>query len=183
MTAVYYKKSDCIDSNCFIDDYIPFVPNSIYLYTFGDLFIMSFIIPTSHNASHLLHIIFGLLLVTACQCLVFIYVPSTLPDFYRTELDRYERRCGKVHTWTRQFYDKMHMMDGNLTVLPSGHCSIATYLAMTQFHLFGWWTMLNPLFIALSCVMTKQHSFVDVVLGIVFGFCIFGLVDYTMHIL
>ncbi|KAG2392028.1 hypothetical protein C9374_013513 [Naegleria lovaniensis] len=175
-----FNKSEYFNVDCFIDRYIPFVPHSIYLYSFGDLFIMACIIPTSPTMNHLIHILFGLIIVTLCQCLIFVTLPSNVPAHYRTELQKYEAKFGKLDKTTKYLFEMMHQMDHDTNTVPSGHCSIATYLALTQWHIFGYFTLLNPLLIACSCVMTKQHAFLDTVLGILFGFVIFFIVNVQM---
>ena len=172
----YQSKKDYIIAHSFIDDLIPFIPHSIYLYTFGDLFIMSCLIPTSPNLETIIRIFFGMLVVCVMQCLVFLIFPSTIPDNYRHAIDEYQTKYGKIDSYTYSFYKKMYGVDLHANAIPSGHCSIATYLAMTQWNVLGPITLLNPLLIAISCVCTKQHAALDTIVGILFGLLIYSVV-------
>ncbi|KAL9644246.1 hypothetical protein ABK040_005707 [Willaertia magna] len=170
----YYKENQIYDMDSWIDNYIPFIPDSIWVYTLGDLLIMTFTIPTAHSMNALIRIVFGLLFVTIAQCTIFLLWPTCVPKKYRNVLENYEKKY-KLKYWTKWLYDKMYSVDDIANACPSGHCSIATYLALCQLELFGYWTLLNPISIAISCVLTKQHAFVDTFVGMLFGTVIFIL--------
>jgi membrane-associated phospholipid phosphatase len=164
--------------DCFIDDYIPLLPDFIWAYTLIDLVIMSLIIPCARDMAETMRISFGLLVVVVCNCICFLAMPTTVPRSFRLQLE-----SDKIPGWSvsKAFLKVVHGVDDPTCVFPSGHCSLAMYLSMCLFHVFGYWTLLNPFLIALSCVFTKQHVIVDTVVGSALGYIIY-VVTQTMYV-
>jgi len=159
--------------DCFVDDLVPVRPDWIWAYTMIDFVIMSFLFPSARDMGEATRVVFGMLVVVCCQCVFFIILPTTIPPKFR---DHSLIDMAPGHPWSKAFLKLVHRVDGVACAFPSGHCSLAMYFSMCVFHVFGWWSLLNPLLIAASCVYTKQHVFADTVAGITFGYLIFLVV-------
>ncbi len=145
----------------FIDHWIPFIPNTFWVYT--SEFIMYFtayiMAKDMENTNKFLYAFMGLFIITA---IIFMIWPTVFPrDLYPLTKD--------INPITYFAFTWLRIFDAPTSCVPSLHVA-STYLTSFIFlgeqkkkfkYFFIWATL-----IGLSTMTTKQHYFVDVISGL-----------------
>ena len=156
-----------------VDDYIPFTPSAIWIYSLGFGSLCGIVPLAAVSMTSAVHLISGGILLILIQCLLFYLFPTTIPDAYRSPPPRpvYPPNSvwGKLDALSMAAINATYDIDGVTNAAPSGHVSISTYAAVAVFPLLGYSSYILPLAIAASACMTKQHCFLDTVLGFALG--------------
>lgn len=163
------RNSNFFKSRCFkiwIDDYIPFYPSWVWVYSFMYYVLIGafmFAIPSIEQGVYL---IFGGLVLLVVQCLFFILMPVVNPP---------EWRQFEANTVSKKFLKFVQGFDDENNCFPSMHCSLATYISLALVPVFGYYAFIFIFLIAVSCLFTKQHQFMDVIPGVGLGAIIYYL--------
>ena len=146
-----------------IDDWIPFWPEWVWFYSLLYYVMMGFTVMSIHDLAHGMHLIFGGLSLLTIGAIFYYLYPTTVPGTYRD----YE-----VDSLSTRYLSFIQSMDNDRNAFPSMHCAIATYIGLivTVIPTIGPWLGYGYItIIAVSYLVTKQHVFVDTVVGIVLG--------------
>ena len=150
-----------------IDDYIPFWPKWIWIYSFLYYILIGGFIIAIPSIERGVYIIFGGLILLATQCICFILFPCINPP---------EWRQFEPDTLSKRYLKFVHSFDDENNCFPSMHCSLATYISLTLFPLMGAYCYIFIFLIAISCLFTKQHQFLDVIPGIALGALVYMII-------
>jgi hypothetical protein len=160
-----YKNAIILGS--FIDDYIPFVPETVIVYS--PLYYLTFalVITTVKDYTQLVDNIFAAMVLLTLQVICFFMIPTTVPNSYRKfnikRINIFSRSTIRLLEYVQSF-DDMH------NACPSAHCSFAVLLSFMLIDKFYYYSYLFPVLIASSCLLTKQHVIIDTFFGIALGF-------------
>lgn len=155
-----------IPSRCmkiFVDDWIPFWPRWVWLYSLLYYVMIGFTVMSLHDLAQGMHLIFGGLILLTIGALFYYLFPTTIPKSYRDF---------KVNSLSTRYLAFVQGMDNDRNAFPSMHCAIATYIGLivTAIPTIGPWMGYGYItVIASSCLLIKQHVFVDTVVGITLG--------------
>jgi membrane-associated phospholipid phosphatase len=136
-----------------IDEWIPYWPSWVWIYSciyYPLILYLNFIV---ESPRHFTHIAMSYMLLLGLQMVFFVLFPVTTPQHWRA----YNRRCGL----SERFLALVQRFDARSNSFPSMHVSVAV---LTAFHLqphLGLLALAFPSLIALSCLFTKQHYFLD----------------------
>jgi len=166
-----HKKAIILET--FIDKFIPFVPEMIIVYS--PLYYVTFalVIVTISDYKQLTDYIFAALVLLTLQVLCFYSCPTTVPDSYRLFLDNNEEKYNRKNIFSQytirllkyvQTFDEMH------NACPSAHCSFAVLLSFMLIDKLYYFSIMFPIMIAMSCLLTKQHVIVDTFFGFALGY-------------
>lgn len=154
-----------------VDKCIPFHPAWVYVYGLLFFVLYGLVILLITNDRIFLQSLVGGCFVLLVQAALWILIPTTIPYALRQL-----KKTNKGKRLGSEFLDLVQGMDGqNTNAIPSQHCSLSTHLACTLYFytsLPPLLLVLIPILIAVSCVGTKQHVFLDTVCGIALGFFI-----------
>jgi membrane-associated phospholipid phosphatase len=156
------------------DDKIPFIPSWAWLYS-GLYYPMIISLVFSINSfQQYVYIAVNFLLLAFIQILLFTFYPVVTPARWRDFSDDSVK--------SRKFLKYIQSFDAPTNCFPSMHVSVAM---MTSLHMINngaashpvvvaaiW---LFPVFIAISCLLTKQHYIVDTIVGALLGAFVFWL--------
>lgn len=140
-----------------IDKYIPKIDLAIYIYSFIYYLGIGLVIITIKSYEQFTNILFIGLLLLILHAIFFILLPTKLPESSRNDDNK------PPMMELSQRYDKI----GN--AYPSMHVSIAILVFFLIKPVFGNIALLFPIFIIVSCLMTKQHFFADCMGGAIYG--------------
>ncbi|MCX6148490.1 MAG: phosphatase PAP2 family protein [Candidatus Kapabacteria bacterium] len=157
-----FFKTRCL--KIFIDDYIPFWPKWIWIYSFLYYVLIGGILISIDTLDKGILIIFGGLSLLVVQCICFIIFPAINPP---------EWREFEPNTISKRYLKFVQSYDSENNCFPSMHCSLATYISLTLHPLLGGYEWVFVFLIAISCLFTKQHQIVDVVPGILLGWSVY----------
>ena len=163
-----------------IDDYIPFWPSWVWIYSglyYPIIVALVFLQPDFRAYNYTA---FSFLILLAMQFLVFLLLPTRVPDHWR-EFDPKQSMAHRFLGFV-QSYDQLS------NSLPSMHVSVAT---LTAIHLYlgveplvgPSWASLSyafPLLISLSAVFTKQHYVIDLPPGVAFGWLAWRISEWFL---
>lgn len=152
----------------FVDDFFPFWPSWIWIYSFLYYILIGGFIIAIPSIEKGVYIIFGGLLLLIIQCVLFVLFPAVIP----TEWREFE-----PDTISKRYLRFVQGFDAENNCFPSMHCSLATYISLCLLPLMGWYCLIFVFLIAISCLFTKQHQFVDVIPGILLGGGVFWLIS------
>jgi membrane-associated phospholipid phosphatase len=115
--------------------------------------------------------VFCMFFITSC----FYIFPNTVPQYFREyEIPENTGIYYRLNKWSENILRIIHHYDSNdNNGCPSGHCTMAMYITVVGGGLDSYpifW--MYPFITALSCLFTKQHVFIDTVLGCIVGFII-----------
>jgi hypothetical protein len=84
---------------------------------------------------------------------------------------RFRKKIRKVptDTLTKYIMDMVHLQDTEDNACPSMHCAFAVFLAFITYPFYPNLSILFPVIIALSCLLSKQHLLVDILPGFLLG--------------
>jgi membrane-associated phospholipid phosphatase len=151
----------------FIDDWFPFRPGWIWIYSFLYYILIGGFIIAIPNMERGIYIIFGGLVLLVIQCILFILFPAVTPP---------EWRVFEANTISKRYLKFIQGFDGENNCFPSLHNSLAAYISLSLFPLMGYYCLIFVFLIALSTLLTKQHVFVDVIPGIALGGLVYWLI-------
>lgn len=156
-----------------LDNYIPFIPETIIVYSPLYYFTFALVVTDMASYQQLIAKIFAALVLLSLQVLCFYCLPSTVPDSYRTILNRgYQARDNIVSKAAVTLLQYVQTIDEMHNACPSAHCSFAVLLAYMIYDSFPIYASLFPVMIAISCLTTKQHVLLDVVPGMLLGYVV-----------
>jgi hypothetical protein len=150
-----------------IDDWIPFWPDSIWLYSLLYYFMIGFTVMSIHDLAHGVHLIFGGLMLVATGAIIYYLYPTTVPLSFREF---------EVNSLSTRYLAFLQTMDNDRNAFPSMHCAVATYvgLTVTGMPIIGMWLGYGfIIMITISCLTVKQHVLVDTVAGVALGATVF----------
>lgn len=151
----------------FIDDYIPFWPIWVWIYSFLYYVLIGGLLITIPSIERGVYLIFGGLLLLVGQSLVFYLFPAINPPEWRNFNE------DNIH---KRFLKYVQAFDQENNCFPSMHCSLATYISLFMTPLMGIYSWVFIILISLSCLFTKQHNILDVIAGVALGAGVFYLV-------
>lgn len=70
---------------------------------------------------------------------------------------------------TRFIMELVHSQDTEGNACPSMHCAFAVFLAFITYPFYPMLSIVFPLLVALSCLLSKQHMILDIIPGFVLG--------------
>lgn len=158
-----------------IDHAIPFFPLSVWIYL-SEIIICVLAFYCAKDLRNLARYLGSLLVITVLAVIVFIFFPTIFPRIHfpmPTDIDKFTLG---LFNWVRK-------VDYPTNCLPSLHVCYS-YLASFVFlqeqkskfiFFFAWATL-----IALSTLTTKQHYFLDVIVGLFFASTIYYLFLYLI---
>ena len=160
-----------------IDDYIPFRPEWVWVYSGLYYPIILVLVFTIKTFSQFSYTVFSFITLLVMQVTAFFFFPVKIPDRWRD----YDRDASR----SARFLALVHTYDGLPNSIPSMHVSVAT---LTALHLqqnlmletggYSLLAFLFPLLIAISSLFTKQHYVVDLAPGAVVGY-----INYEIYVL
>lgn len=150
-----------------LDDLIPFVPEWIWIYSFLYYLMIGVTVVSIQDLGEGVHIIFGGLILLVTGCAIFYFFPTNVPSSFRDF---------EINSLSTRYLAFVQSMDNDHNAFPSMHCALATYVGLIVMDLpvIGIWMGGAYIgFIALSCLMVKQHVIADTMAGIALGALIF----------
>lgn len=167
----------------FLNQTIPFVPETIWIYvTHALLFICAYI--TAKNLENLNKFFYAFLSMQIITCAFFLFFPTVFPR------ELFPLDQNQMDTFTFMLFDFIHKIDTPANCFPSQHVAsvyLASFIFLNDrkklFPIFFTWATL----ISISTVTTKQHYITDVPAGaLVALFCywvFYKKVKYTRTLL
>ncbi len=151
------RNSDFFKSRCikiFIDDYIPFYPNWIWIYSFLYYIGIGFVVVSISSLEQWVQFIFWGIMLLVIQTVFFFFLPCHTPI---------EWRKFEPDTISKKFMYFVQGYDSNKNCFPSMHCSLAMYISMLMYGTFWMWSFVFCGLIVVSCLFTKQHQILDTI--------------------
>jgi membrane-associated phospholipid phosphatase len=88
------------------------------------------------------------------------------------------RTCNQSRGRSERFLAYIQSLDARSNSFPSMHTSVATLTSLHLVNTVGPLIFLFPVLIALSCLFTKQHYFVDLPAGALLGLFVFQVFKF-----
>ena len=161
----FFFKTRCLKIR--MDDYIPFVPQFVWLYSFSYYLLIGLVVASINSIEQGINFIFGGLLLLVFQSICFLVFPCTVPSHWR----KY-----KVNTLSIRFLKFVQGLDNGRNCFPSMHCSVATYVGLLLMPLMSYYSLILIAFVSISCLFVKQHQVVDILPGILLGCLVYALI-------
>ena len=151
-----------------LDDYIPFMPHSVYIYVFGYLLLLLYPIFFVDGKEVFSTLVRGILWITITTGLIYLVFPTSMsrPDL-------------PVVDQTTYFLEILHKIDPPHNSFPSLHVSLATFIGV-YLHKNGLlknYPLVVALLVNLSTMLTKQHAIVDVIGGLLHSYITLRIFD------
>ncbi|MDB6125854.1 MAG: hypothetical protein JWQ71_4847 [Pedosphaera sp.] len=150
-----------------IDDKIPYRPRWVWIYSFLYYPVIVAINWTVTSPRHFLYVAISYMLLLGFQMAFFMLIPVATPMEWRT--------CNVGRGRSERFLAFVQKFDARSNSFPSMHTSVAMLTALHLCPVLGAWAFVFPVLIALSCLFTKQHYVVDLPVGALLGWGVFGL--------
>ena len=144
-----------------IDDFIPYRPRWVWIYSFLYYPVIVAINWTVTSPRHFLYVAISYMVLLGFQMMFFTLLPVATPAEWRT----YNTGRGR----SERFLAFVQKFDAPSNSFPSMHTSVAMLTAWHLFPVVGLWAFVFPVMIALSCLFTKQHYVVDLPAGAALG--------------
>ncbi len=94
----------------------------------------------------------------------FVYFPTGIKKEFREQI-----RSVKTDRLTKFIMDLVHTHDSEDNACPSMHCAFAVFLACITYPYYPVLSIVFPLVVAISCLLTKQHLLIDIIPGFLLG--------------
>jgi hypothetical protein len=160
------KKAFIVESK--IDHAIPFLPQWVWIYGLVYYFLLFLPISVIIDYRELIIFLGGGIIIFLLSAPVFIFFPTSCPAHWRDF---------SVNNSSTEFLRFIQTFDRGRSCIPSLHCALSAYSSVFLHH---WLMQITvPFVIAISCVLVKQHSILDIPGSIVFGW----LVGFVMNLL
>lgn len=156
-----------------IDDYIPYRPRWVWIYSFLYYPVIVAINWSVTSARHFLYVVMSFSVLLLFQMVFFTLVPVATPLEWRT--------CNLRRGRSERFLAFVQSLDGRSNSFPSMHTSVATLTALHLYAGIGPLVFLFPILIGLSCLFTKQHYVVDLPAGAALGWLAFAIFHVFYH--
>lgn len=150
-----------------LDDKIPFIPSFIWIYSFSYYAAIGLVASTIPSLAVGVEYIFGGLILLTVQCLLFYFLPSSVPKAWR----KYKRESSAA-----RFLGLVQSLDNGRNCMPSMHMSVATYVSLLLTPVIGPYAYILIVLIGISCVFVKQHMILDLLPGVLLGWLVYVLV-------
>ena len=148
-----------------IDDWIPYRPNWVWIYSFLYYPVILYINWTVESPGQFTRVAISYLLLLFLQMAFFLLFPVVTPESWRA--------TNKQRTYSERFLAFVQRFDAASNSFPSMHVSVAMLTALHLDASLGPWVFAFPMMIALSCLFTKQHYVVDLPAGAALGWFTF----------
>lgn len=167
-----------VATEAFLDRFCAFNPHWVWIYSFVYYLIAFALVILISSLQDLILFLFRALVLMAVQCVVWLLWPSTLPESY-IDLKKQHHQPSltpKYNSLSFKFLRFIQKIDGqSVNTLPSAHCSFFTLSALSISHRIGYfWVCSMIIVVQFSCLFTKQHLFIDTLVGIAFGAILFA---------
>ena len=147
------------------DDWIPYVPGWVWVYSFLYYPAILYVNLVMKSNDQFTRIASSYLLLLAMQVVFFLAFPVRTPIAWRSA-----RADG---TLSERFLALVQHFDAPTNSFPSMHTSVAMLTALHLEPELGSTVYLFPALIGISCVLTKQHYWVDVPPGAALGWVVY----------
>ena len=154
----------------FIDSWFGYHPSWVWIYSFLYYIFIILIVLTIKDMRHFTYVVFSYLMLFGMHMPFFLFFPIEVPKEWRLNI--------KNKNSSEKFLKFIHKYDAPTNCFPSMHISIAT---LTSLHIIMNVPQLKLLAVAflvlisLSTMYTKQHYFLDIAPGALFGWIAFKL--------
>jgi hypothetical protein len=153
------RPSICFDSR--LDEALPFWPSWTWVYCslyYPAIFYLNWVVKSPRHFNHMAMSFFLLLLF---HMFFFLLIPVQTPGHWRL--------LAQGPGWSRRLLRLVQTYDAPGNCFPSMHVSVAMLTALhARIHL-GPAVYAFPTLVALSCLFTKQHYLIDLVVGAFLG--------------
>lgn len=157
-----------IEFNTKLDDYIPFYPSWIWVYSGIYYPVIVLMIFTFKDMRQFNYTVYSFLVLLVLQMIFFVFLPVKTPNKWR------ELSTG--NNWTHRFLRYVQSVDQSNNCFPSMHVSVSTLTSLHLLHNYpflGNYIFLFPAIIGVSALLTKQHYFYDLIPGTILGLIAF----------
>lgn len=151
--------------NFAIDDWIPFRPGWVWVYSFLYYPAILGINLVIESPRQFTYIAASFMLLLALQMAFFIAYPVTTPKRWRYR--------PLVNGGSERFLAFVQRFDAPSNSFPSMHTSVAMLTALHLHSEIGGWVFWFPVLIGISCLFTKQHYLIDIPAGALLGWVTF----------
>lgn len=149
-----------------IDRLIPKVSSAVYVYNLLFYIVFSLTLITVNGYKQFFMIVVLFMVLFIINVAFFCIFPTKLPDNSRDEDEE-------------NYLLKMtHSFDSCGNAYPSAHVALSILIYFILKPYFGDVTIIFPILIILSCLMTKQHFVVDCIGGVIYGVLFVLVVKY-----
>lgn len=104
----------------------------------------------------------------------FVYFPTGIKKEFREQI-----RSVKTDRLTKFIMDLVHTHDSEDNACPSMHCAFAAFLTCITYPYYPVLSIVFPLLVSISCLLTKQHLLIDIIPGFLLG-ALHGLMNVMM---
>jgi hypothetical protein len=94
----------------------------------------------------------------------FFYFPTSIEAKFRDQIIKVS--TDKV---TKFIMNMVHVHDSEDNACPSMHCAFAVFLACIAYPFYPTFSIVFPILVSLSCLLTKQHLILDIIPGFLLG--------------
>lgn len=153
-----------------IDDFFPYRPRWVWIYSFLYYPVIVAVNWSVKSPREYLYVAISYMLLLGLQMCFFTLFPVATPLAWRT--------CNQSRGRSEKFLAYIQSLDARSNSFPSMHTSVATLTSLHLLNTFGPLIFLFPVLIALSCLFTKQHYFVDLPAGALLGLFVFQIFKF-----
>ena len=150
-----------------IDDHIPFRPNWVWIYSFLYYPAILYVNIVLESSQQFVLVVTSYLVLLGIHMAFFSAFPVRTPASWR---DINLRR-----TLSERFLAYLQTFDDATNSFPSMHASVAMLTAMHLYSDLNMIALTYPLLVSISCLYTKQHYVIDVIAGVLLGWCVYEL--------
>jgi len=148
-----------------IDDLIPYRPGWVWVYSCLYYPAIVYINWVVESPRHFNYVAMSYMVLLFLQMIFFLLFPVETPEQWRA--------INKQSNTSERFLAYVQSFDDRSNSFPSMHTSVAMLTAMHLCPAIGAWAFSFPLLIAISCLYTKQHYFIDLPAGALLGWITF----------